>query len=251
MIEEDANARMRRLVTDQQAKPLPRRFYAKAEASEDNTILLDGRSVKTPLKAALRLPNKRLAEAVSLEWASQVDVIDPALMPLTRFANTAIDRAVPERESVIADLLNYTGSDLVCYRAETPSALAKLQAHHWDPVVAEIRRLFEAPFRATTGIVYVEQPPEALKKIEAVLRNTDPFQLTALYNLTTLTGSSLLSLLLLENAITPEEAWAAAHVDEDYQIQEWGADSEAMARREGRKRDFDALIQFLILLRQN
>jgi chaperone required for assembly of F1-ATPase len=31
-----------------------------------------------------------------------------------------------------------------------------------------------------------------------------------------------------------DESWAAAHVDEDFQIEEWGSDEEAAERRKSR-----------------
>ncbi len=245
---EDADARMRRLLTGRMDRRLPKRFYKDVAISGDNGILLDGKTVKTPMKAALRLPNRALAEAVASEWQAQRDVINPGLMPITKFANTAIDRAVSERDSVIEELLSYAGSDLVCYRAEGPVVLVALQAQHWDPVIACAAAQWHARFRVTIGLVHVQQDEPAIAAIRTIIAALDPFRLTALYCLATLTGSALVSLMLLQGRLAPDAAWSAAHVDEDYQFTEWGTDAEALARRAVRKAEFDGLAHFLNLV---
>ena len=42
--------------------------------------------------------------------------------------------------------------------------------------------------------------------------------------------------------------WRAAHVDEDWQIEHWGEDAEAVARRNFRHRDFMAAVALLARL---
>ena len=42
-------------------------------------------------------------------------------------------------------------------------------------------------------------------------------------------------------------AWIAAHVDEDYQVEQWGQDAEAQARRAARYTEFMACCRFLSL----
>ena len=245
---ESDDARMRRLMKDRYERPLPARFYKTATVGADNGILLDGRAVKTPMKARLVLPTRKLADAIALEWQAQEKVINPGIMPLTKYANTAIDRAVSERETVLDDFASYAGSDLVCYRAARPAALAELQAHHWNPVVAEAEALLGARFKLAQGIMHVAQDGAALAAARAAAATHDPFRLTVLYNLTTLTGSALLALLLLAGRVKAEQGWLAAHVDEDYQIAEWGEDEEALARRAGRRMEYDALVGMLTLL---
>jgi chaperone required for assembly of F1-ATPase len=245
---ETENDRLERLLKNRAGRPLPKRFYKAVQVSDDNGILLDGREVKTPLKAVLKLPNRRLAKTVADEWAAQVDVINPALMPLTKLANTAIDRATSERKHVLDEIVNYAGSDLVLYRAGTPEKLVALQQQHWDPVLAWAAVTLNARFESVPGIVHKSQDPGALATLRAVVEGRDPWRLTALYLLTTLTGSALLALMLEENAATSDTVWAAAHIDEAFQISQWGEDWEAKARREARHREFDGLVQFLSLL---
>lgn len=246
--DETDDARMIRLMKDRYERPLPKRFYKAVSIGSANEILLDGRTVKTPMKAPLLLPTRALAEAIAAEWEAQVNVVNPGIMPMTKYANTAIDRAVSERDAVLDDFSNYAGSDLVCYRAEKPTELVNLQARHWDPILADARETLGTDFRTAPGINYVAQDPAALAAARETAAAYDPFRLTVLYNLTTLTGSALLSLMLVEGRTSAQQGWYAAHVDEDYQIAEWGADEEAMARRAARRADYDALMRMISLL---
>lgn len=248
MTDDAENARARRLLTNKEERPLPKRFYKDVSVGPGNAILLDGRSVKTPLKLSLTLPNAKLAEAVAEEWRAQINVINPALMPLTKLANTALDRAGPERGHVAGEVVAFSGSDLVCYRADEPEQLVNLQEAGWNPVLDWAKTHLDAHFIATHGILHVAQPKEATQAVEAHVAHLSDFELTAVHNLTTLTGSCLIALMLHARDIAAEGAWAAAHVDEDYQISEWGEDFEAADRRALRKAEYDATVRFMELL---
>ena len=237
-------------ITDTMLRPLLKRFYKIVTIGEGPNfpILLDGRAVKTPKKRALTLPTRALAAAVAAEWAAQDKNINPSAMPLTRFANTAIDGVSDSLAAVAADIVAFAGSDLLCYRAEGPQDLAATQATRWDPVIAWARVKLGARFTVVTGIMPVEQPQHALAAIAAALQPHDAFQLTAQHVMTTLTGSALLMLAHVHGHLTAEDAWAAAHVDEDYQIALWGTDQEAEHRRSRRHAEFLAACAMLSAL---
>jgi chaperone required for assembly of F1-ATPase len=237
-------------IKDSMAKPLAKRFYKDVSIGEGAffQILLDGRPVKTPAKRALMLPTRALADAIADEWRSQDALIDPNRMPKTRFANTAIDAVSQAMDDVASDLVSYAGSDLVCYRAETPDDLRRLQSKHWDPVVAWAREALGAHFTVIDGVMPVEQPRLALNAFAAALEPHEAFRLTGLHVLTTLTGSALIALAHARGYLSAGEAWAAAHVDEDYQIALWGEDEEAAQRRNNRRAEFDAAGEFLAAL---
>lgn len=249
MTDEDDETRMRRLMKDHYERPLPKRFYKDVSVSADNGILLDGRPVKTPLKAVLRLPNTGLAAAVAEEWRRQDKIINPGVMPLTKLANTAIDRVLAANAHVIRELVDYANADLVCYRAESPLGLMKRQYDMWDPVLAWIAEKLGVKFIVSTGVMHKPQSTEALATFEAYLGALDRFQLTALYNISTLIGSALTATMLIESAIDGGTGWAIAHVDEDYQIEQWGWDLEAQSRRANRRIEFDASLRFAELAR--
>ncbi len=248
MAEESEDQRWERLSQDRVDRPLPKKFYTLAGVTDELAIVLDGRPVRTPLKSKLALPARRLAEAVAAEWNAQVDVINPAAMPLTRLANTALDRAGPEREYVAGQIVEFAGSDLVCYRAEAPQRLVDLQAQHWDPVLAWAKNQLGGEFKVARGILHVRQGDDAINMVQARVARLDAFHLTVAHNLTSLTGSALLALMVLTGDLSAEAAWAAAHVDEDFQIAQWGEDHEAKRRRDNRLIDYQASLQFLNLL---
>lgn len=227
------------------AKPaLPRRFYAEAGFSEDPDgfrLTLDGRPANTPARNPLRLPTRALAEKVAAEWAAQETEIDPARMPLTRLANTAIDGVAPRLDAVAADLCAYAGTDLVAYRAGDPERLVATQAAAWDPILDWARETFGARVILSEGVMHVTQPPATVQALSAAVSAVaDPFRLAGLHTLTTLTGSLLIALAVLRGRLTPAEAWAAAHVDETYQAEIWGRDAEAEARLAARRSEFEA-----------
>jgi chaperone required for assembly of F1-ATPase len=233
---------------------LPKRFYKdvaiKDEGEGGAALLLDGKTARTPGKALLALPARALADAVAEEWRAQGERIDPSTMPLTKLANSAIDGVRGREQAVIDDIVKYAGSDVLCYRAEAPEGLVASQAEHWDPVLAWAKATLNAPFSLAEGVVHVAQPKASLDRIKRELEGLDPFSLAALHVMTTLTGSALLALAVALGKLTPEEAWKAAHVDEDFQISQWGEDEEAARHRVHRRRDFDASARLVALLRR-
>jgi chaperone required for assembly of F1-ATPase len=228
-----------------------KRFYKQATTTSENTVTLDGKPLRTPEKNLLKLPGEGLAEAVAAEWQGQGQTIDPATMFLTKLANTAIDRVDPRRDIIIAEMVEFAGSDLVCYRADRPPDLVASQKAHWDPILAWVRSDLGATFETAVGVVHISQPAAALEAIRRHFQTLGPFRLTALHNIMTLTGSALIAAMAGEDSLTAESAWEAAHVDEDHQIAHWGWDDEAKARRTLRQREFLACFQFLSLLRES
>ncbi len=236
--------------------PKPKRFYAAASVEPREggfALLLDGRPAKTPAKRSLALPSRPLGEAVAAEWNAQVEVIDPAVMPLTRIANTAIDGVAEQVEAVAAEVKTYLTSDLLVYRAGDPVPLSEAQARAWDPVLDWARESFGARFILAEGITFVAQPAPTLaamgEVVDAVVGQgaAAPFRLAGLHVMTTLTGSALLALAVLHGRLTPDAAWAAAHVDETFQESHWGSDAEALDRRERRWTDMRAAARLALL----
>jgi chaperone required for assembly of F1-ATPase len=228
----------------QMRRPLPKRFYqtVTVEPFEDgHRILLDGKPVRTPARHHLVLPAAALATAAAAEWEAQGETIDPARMPLTRLANTALDGVASDMQSVREDVLRFAATDLLCYRAPGPERLVDAQTAHWDPILDWASSTLAARFALAEGVMHVAQPREALAALSVHLGAIDePYRLTALHLATSLTGSALIAFALLKGAINPDAAWKAAHVDEDWNAELWGEDSEAIERRRLRRIDFDA-----------
>ena len=222
--------------------PRRQRFYARVgvvEAPDGFVITLDDKPVRTPSGRALAAPNREIADGIVAEWDGQQETIDPLTMPLTRLANSVIDAVVDRVEAVTDDAAKYFGSDLLFYRAGHPEALVAREAAHWDPIVFWAADALGAHFILAEGIVHVRQPDSAIAAACAALP-TNAWSIAALHVVTTLTGSALLALALMHGVIDQDQAWAAAHVDEDWNIEQWGGDEEVAARRAARRVDFRA-----------
>jgi chaperone required for assembly of F1-ATPase len=239
------------VVKDTMRQPLPKRFYkaVSVEARDGHyAVLLDGRPVRTPKKALLQVPTLALAEALRMEWAAQETEINPTRMPLTRLVNTAIDGVSGLEEKVAAEIVQYAGSDLLCYRATGPAALSTRQDAAWDPILAWAQSWIGCGhFHVTSSIIHVAQSADILDGLSRRLAGRDAYALSALHVITTLTGSAMLAVAHAEGAISLDQAWRAAHIDEDFQIEQWGADFEAEHRRAVRWRDMQAASQLLTL----
>jgi len=223
---------------------LRKRFYERATAGEGGEVLLDGKQVYTPARRPLAAPSRALAEAIAAEWNAQKDEIDPARMPLTRLANVVIDAVAEKPDAVAAEIEKYLNSDLLFYRVEAPAGLVERHARHWDPVLGWVREKFGARFVLAQGVVHVAQPKDAVAAVRSAIPG-EPWRLGALSSITALTGSALLALALAHDAIDVEAAWAAAHVDEDWQMSQWGRDELALQRRAYREAEFRAAARVL------
>ena len=221
---------------------LPRRFYetaATAAVADGYAVRLDDKPVRTPARRVLAAPTLVLAEAIAAEWQAQKDVIDPAKMPLTRLANAIIDGVADAPQPVAAEIAKYLASDLLLYRAGAPPGLVERQAQHWDPILYWARRALGVDFKLGEGVVHVAQPEAALAAARAAIP-LEPWRLGAVHAMTTLTGSALIALAMARGALSADAAWQAAHVDEDWNLAQWGRDEMAAARREFRFAEFQA-----------
>jgi chaperone required for assembly of F1-ATPase len=222
--------------------PQRKRFYSNAgvgEADGGFSVTLDGTPIKTPSGRKVIVPARSIAETIAAEWNAQGDTIDPLTMPVTRLANSVVHGVVDKVDAVTDDVAKYLGTDLLFYRAGHPEALVAREARHWDPVLIWAADSLGAHFILGEGIVPVRQPEQAIAAARATLPS-DPWPIAALHVITTLTGSALLALALFHDAIDEDRAWAAAHVDEDWNAEKWGVDEEVAARRAARLVDYKA-----------
>ncbi|MBN9515282.1 MAG: ATPase [Alphaproteobacteria bacterium] len=213
-------------------------------------VLLDGRPMRTPAKTVLVVPTRALAEAIAGEWAGvpEKEEIKTALLPLTRLAATGLDRVPGQREQVIDDTAKYAGSDLLCYRASGPSSLVERQKDTWQPLLDWAAERYGARLAVVEGMSFVTQSPEALVTLRAAVAAHGDMALSSLYNLTHIAGSLIVALAVAERRLTAEDAFAAAQLDDLYQVERWGDDPTALEQRTGVRRDIVAGSRFLELL---
>ena len=226
-----------------------KRFYKEAAVQEkaagEYCVALDGRVMRTPGRELLSLPNRPLAETIAAEWAEQPEKIDPKAMPMTRFANTAIDRVRLRRDAVIAEIAAYGETDLLCYRAESPESLAARQDETWQPHLDWAAERYGARMRVTRQVLHVPQPPEALSVLRDAVAQRNEFTLSALHTLTAILGSVVLALAVSERRLDAGAAAAASLVDELWQAEKWGDDFEAVARRNAVQAEIISAARFL------
>jgi chaperone required for assembly of F1-ATPase len=224
-----------------------KRFYKDAAAVPAEggfAVHLDGRPVRTPARALLTLPTAAMGEAVAAEWAAQDEEIDPRSMTATGFANAAIDQIAPNHAAFAAGVARYGESDLLCYRAENPVPLVARQAAEWDPLIDWARDRYDIAFRVTAGILPVDQPPETIARLSAVVAAFDPFMLAGLSTVVSIGGSLICGLALVEGGYDQDAIWAATELDELWQAEQWGEDADAVQHRERRRAEFDAAAGF-------
>lgn len=192
-------------------------------------LRLDARVLQTPAKAPLIVPTAAMAEAIAEEWRAQEGEIRPALMPVSRAANSAIDKVTLQQAEVAAIIADYGMTDLLCYRATGPEVLVQRQAAAWDGLLDWVAKELGAPLLVTAGVMAVPQPASSIARLRAVVGGFDPFRLTALHDLVAISGSLVIGLATARGHLQPDAAWRAARIDEDWQAEQWGRDAEAAA----------------------
>jgi len=228
------------------------RFYKDvtlAEAEGGFHVLLDGKPVKTPGRNPLRLPTRRLAEAVAAEWQAQGDEIVATSMPLLRLSNTVIDGVAVNRADVVTAILRFGENDLLCYRAHQPLELANRQADGWDPLLAWARQRLGARLHVAEGLTHLDQPPEALTALREMMEGYDAWTLAGLHVIASVTGSLVLGLAVVEGHISGPDAFRLSRIDETYQIEKWGQDAEAEKRAAGLAQEVDRAVALIAALR--
>jgi chaperone required for assembly of F1-ATPase len=232
---------------------LPKRFYkdvAAGAADGGFTVTLDGRQVRTPgKKIPIIVPAASIATIMAEEWAGQGEFIDPAIMPMVRLVNSAIESGEAMTPAFREEVIKFAGSDLMLYRAESPQELVSEQEVIWDNALTTLARHFGVSFQPTMGITHQSQPKPTLDRLAEALETENLLTMTALVSITGLTGSGLLSIGLLHKLFSPDLVWKSAHIDEDYQISQWGEDEEAAERRAKRRVEFDTAVAVVAALR--
>ena len=228
-----------------------RRFFKEAGIAKSESgfaVTLDGKVVRTSAGTALTLSSQALAEAIAQEWQAQGETIDLHGMPLMRLAVAALDYVASNRDVVVASMLEYAKTDLLCYRVVEPTDLAERQAEAWQPLVDWAASRFDAPLAVTVELAAMPQPTASLAALEAAISDLDDFRLTGLRGCTGICRSLILGLALTEGRIDAEAAWKLSQLDEDFQIERWGEDEEAKEQRAALRASLDAVERFLSLV---
>ncbi|MCK0142597.1 ATP12 family protein [Aliiroseovarius sp. F20344] len=218
-----------------------KRFWKETSVSETDggyQVLLDGRAVKTPAKSSLVVPTKALAEAMAAEWDAQDEAIDPNTMPVTRMANSAIDKVSVQHAAVADMLAAYGDSDLLCYRATDPRELVTRQADKWDPILDWAVDSLGVRLKSVSGIMHEAQDAHSLRKMSDLVHALSPFELTAFHDLVSISGSLILAFSVTHQYLDAGAALELSRLDELWQEELWGKDEEAQEMVEKKSKDF-------------
>lgn len=221
-----------------------------AREGDGYAIYLDGRRVRTPAKSPLTLPTKALALKIEKEWAAQGDHIEPATMPFTRTANSAIDRVAPQMAEVADILAAYGDSDLLCYRAERPTELVARQSRSWDPVLDWAAAELGARLVPRTGVIHVPQFSTETARLAAQVHAFSNFELAGFHDLVALSGSLILAFATIHELHDAAKIWALSRLDESWQIEQWGEDDAAKALDSVKRNSFLDAEKFCRLVRE-
>ena len=223
-----------------------KRFYKSVLLADDGlSIQLDGRNLRSPAGSLLRLPTKSLASAIADEWRAQGDDINSATLPLFSLSVTVIDRVIPQRDAIMAELSAYGGNDLLCYRDDQDD-LASRQQDQWQPWLDDLAENRGIALQIVTGIMPIFQPDAA--KFPPLISAYDDWRLGMLHRATTLSGSLVLGLGFVDMVIDHERMFTLAFLDELWQNEKWGTDFEATDRHEGLRNELQDVARFLALL---
>lgn len=229
-----------------------KRFYKTSQVEaggEGYLVRLDARELRTPAKNRMLLASQPLAQAIAAEWDAQDEEIVPAAMPMMGFASTAVDRVTSQRQAVIDEIAHFAESDLLCHRADLPEDLVRRQMDAWQPLLDWCAKRYGAHLEVANGIMPVEQPPASLVALKRSVGEHDDSVLAGLHTLTSIYGSVIMALAVIEGRLTPLAAFDASQLDEDFQVERWGTDSEAETRRANLRRDALDAARFIELHR--
>ena len=230
-----------------------RKFWKEASVAEQDgtyAVLLDGRGLKTPAKTPVVAPTEAIAKAIAAEWDAQVEEIDPLTMPVTRWANAALDKVALQHAEVADMLADYGGTDLLCYRADNPQELVARQAELWDPILDWAADQLDARLIPVQGVMFQSQDAAALERLRSRVHAFSNFELSAFHDLVALSGSLILGFAAVQELRPIEELWNLSRVDELWQEEQWGEDSEATALAESKRNDFLHAVRFHGLVSQ-
>ncbi len=228
----------------------PKRFWKAASVVAEEggfAVRLDDRPVKTPAKQPLLLPTKALADLVAAEWDAQSGLVNPETMPVTRMANSAIDKVIPQYHEVASLLTAYGETDHLCYRAAHPPALAAKQAMAWDPLLDWAAQSLHAPLLSTAGVAPIAQDAAVLARLHAQVLALGNFKLAAFHDLVSISGSLVLAFAVAHGRLTAEEGWHLSRLDESWQIALWGEDEDAAAAAALKQEAFYLAARFFAL----
>lgn len=189
------------------------------QADSGFTVLLDGKSVKTPAKKTLLLPNKSLAMLVVEEWAAQIDEIDPKSMRVMQIAVTAQDYVAANRADIESLILRYIETDLLCYQVDQPAALSLRQQEKWGAMLNWFNQETGIDLKVKTDLMALSIPQADLDKAKTIMSNMSDHLFAVFQLAVSLTGSFVLAYALIKQTTTVAKLFESAKLEELFTIE--------------------------------
>jgi chaperone required for assembly of F1-ATPase len=219
-----------------------------ASAQGGFAIRLDDRPLRSPAGREIVAPTQKLAEAIAGELRATSGQIRADAVPLTRMAGTAVDRIAMHRTEIERQLVEYAETEHLCHRADHPPDLVARQQASWQPLLDWLALRHDALLVPTTGIVSKPQSEPSLAALRAAIHAFDDWRLAALSVAVAASGSLVIGLALADRRLDAAQAFAAAELDSTFQIETWGEDAEATARRAEVREELDLAARLFDLL---
>jgi len=224
-----------------------KRFYSTVAVTEVDggwQVALDGRAIRTQLGSQQIVPTQATAQLLAEEWRAQSEEIDPRSFVFRDLADFAIDIVRSDGAATIAKLLDYAGTDTLCYRADPDQPIFARQQELWEPLVTACEARHGVKLVRVSGIVHSPQSEETVAALRTRLAGEDDFTLAALVTLASLAASLIVPLAVLEDDADVPALFAAANAEEDWQAELWGRDGEAEKVRAQRLEAFTKAAEF-------
>mgnify|MGYP001206920576 FL=1 len=191
---------------------------------------INNKSLKTPDGNIIELPSIKLAKILLKDYESSFKSKPLNIVRPIKITNTAIDKIKPNNIFYINEITDNLNNDMICYFANSPVELVDLQNKDWLPLINYMKSSYNIELIYTSKLFSINQKPDSLLKLKNILNEINIFKLSAIYTLSQITKSIIISLALVNNKISAKKAFENSNLEELYQISKWGKDEEAFDR---------------------
>ena len=191
---------------------------------------INNKSLKTPDGNIIELPSMKLAKLLLKDYESSFNSKSLNIVRPIKITNTAIDKIKPNNIFYINEITDNLNNDMIIYFANSPLELVDLQNKEWLPLINYMESSYNIELIYTSKLFSINQKPDSLLKLKNILNEINIFKLSAIYTLSQITKSIIISLALVNNKISAKKAFENSNLEELYQISKWGKDEEAFDR---------------------
>ena len=214
------------------------------EKNNISNVFVDDKPLKSIGGNFFDLKSNKLANFLKDEITISKKISDIKNLIFYQVFSLAIDKIKDNKIEYVEKICEYSDTDLICYRAEAPHDLCKLQEEIWDPVLDKLKKI-NIKFNKFTGIIPKSQPRQSTEILKKKIIDLNNLQISCLFKLTQMTGSVLLSYSFVKGLINEKNMFECSFLDENWQAKKWGLLEDV---QEKQKNDFLIIKKFNRLL---